>query len=176
MRLFISIQFNNQILSSLTDIQDELSAMGVTGNYTKPENLHLTLAFIGDYGDPDAVLDAMAGTDFRPFPIRLDGVGIFGEIFWAGIEENPALMAYTKRLRRALSDEDMVNPVITKKSGKYETEESCLFLEGRRPCVRYKEIEVDYLDQNFKKQHGKYSGFTAQIIQHEIQHFSGDLI
>ena len=70
----------------------------------------------------------------------------------------------------------MVNPVITKKSGEYRTEESCLSLEGVRPCTRYKEIEVDYLDQGFKKQHGKYSGFTAQIIQHEIQHFSGELI
>ena len=70
----------------------------------------------------------------------------------------------------------MVNPVITEQTGRYETEESCLSLSGSRPCVRYREIEVDYLDQDFKKQHGKYSGFTAQIIQHEIQHFSGDLI
>ncbi len=70
----------------------------------------------------------------------------------------------------------MVNPVITKKSGKYETEESCLSLDGVRPCTRYKEIEVDFLDQNFKPQHGKYKDFTAQIIQHEIQHFSGELI
>lgn len=70
----------------------------------------------------------------------------------------------------------MINPVITKKTGKYETEESCLSLEGVRPCTRYKEIEVDYLDQNFEKKHGKYADFTAQIIQHEIQHFSGELI
>jgi peptide deformylase len=70
----------------------------------------------------------------------------------------------------------MINPVITKKCGKYETEESCLSLDGVRPCTRYKEIEVDYLDQNFKPQHGKYKDFTAQIIQHEIQHFSGELI
>ena len=70
----------------------------------------------------------------------------------------------------------MVNPVITSKSGMYETEESCLSLDGVRPCVRYKEIEVDYLDQNFKLQHGKYTDFIAQIIQHEIQHFSGELI
>jgi len=70
----------------------------------------------------------------------------------------------------------MVNPVITAKSGKYETEESCLSLDGARPCVRYKEIEVDYLDQDFQLQHGKYKDFTAQIIQHEIQHFSGELI
>ena len=70
----------------------------------------------------------------------------------------------------------MVNPVITKKSGKYETEESCLSLDGVRPCTRYKEIEVDYLDRNFKPQHGKYKDFTAQIIQHEMDHFEGRLI
>jgi peptide deformylase len=70
----------------------------------------------------------------------------------------------------------MVNPVITKKIGEYITEESCLSLEGVRPCTRYKEIEVDYLDQDYKPQHGKYKDFTAQIIQHEIDHFSGILI
>ena len=61
----------------------------------------------------------------------------------------------------------MFNPRIVKKSGSYQTEEGCLSLEGVRPCTRYQEIEVDYLDQSFKKQHGKYSGWTAQIIQHD---------
>lgn len=70
----------------------------------------------------------------------------------------------------------MINPVITKKTGKYETEEGCLSLDGVRPCTRYKEIEVDYLDQNFKRQHGKFVDFTAQIIQHEMDHFEGILI
>ncbi len=70
----------------------------------------------------------------------------------------------------------MINPVITKKTGKYETEEGCLSLDGVRPYTRYKEIEMDYLDQNFKPQHGKYTDFTTQIIQHEIDHFEGKLI
>ena len=70
----------------------------------------------------------------------------------------------------------MVNPVITKKTGEYQTEESCLSLDGVRTCTRYKEIEVDYLDQDFKPQHGKYKDFTAQMIQHEIDHFEGILI
>lgn len=70
----------------------------------------------------------------------------------------------------------MINPVITKKSGAFQTEEGCLSLEGVRPCTRYQEIEVDYLDQGFKKQHGKYSGWTAQIIQHEIDHCNGIVI
>ena len=70
----------------------------------------------------------------------------------------------------------MVNPVITKKSGEYQTEESCLSLDGVRPCTRYREIEVDYLDQDFRPQHGKYKDFTAQIIQHEVDHLEGILI
>ena len=70
----------------------------------------------------------------------------------------------------------MINPVITKKSGEYEAEEGCLSLDGSRKCKRYRQIEVDYLDRGFKPQHGEYSKLTAQIIQHEIQHFSGDLI
>lgn len=70
----------------------------------------------------------------------------------------------------------MVNPVITKKSGEYQTEEGCLSLDGVRSCTWYQEIEVDYLDQNFQAQHGKYSGWTAQIIQHEIDHCNGIII
>lgn len=70
----------------------------------------------------------------------------------------------------------MVNPVITRRSGRYQTEESCLSLEGARPCTRYKEIEVDYLDDNFQKQHGTYSDWIAQIIQHEMDHCDGVVI
>ena len=70
----------------------------------------------------------------------------------------------------------MINPLITKKKEVFQTEEGCLSLDGVRPCTRYKEIEVDYLDQNFKKQHGTYTGWTAQIIQHEIDHCHGIVI
>lgn len=70
----------------------------------------------------------------------------------------------------------MINAIITKKSGAFQTEEGCLALDGVRLCTRYKEIEVDYLDQNFKKQHDKYSGWTAQIIQHELDYVAGIVI
>lgn len=70
----------------------------------------------------------------------------------------------------------MINPVITRKTKPYKTEEGCLSLDGVRPCTRYEKIEVDYLDMEFKKQHGKYSGWTAQIIQHEIDHCNGVVI
>ena len=55
-------------------------------------------------------------------------------------------------------------------------EEGCLSLDGVRSCRRYQEIEVEYQDMNFKKKKEKYSGWTAQIIQHEIDHCDGILI
>ena len=70
----------------------------------------------------------------------------------------------------------MINPIITNKSGEYQTEEGCLSLIGERKCKRYKEIEVDYLDVNFNKQDGKYTEFVAEIIQHEIDHTNGIII
>jgi len=70
----------------------------------------------------------------------------------------------------------MINPVIVKQSGHYETEECCLSLIGVRKTTRYKDIEVDFQDMNFKKQRQKYSGWIAQIIQHEIDHCDGIVI
>ena len=70
----------------------------------------------------------------------------------------------------------MFNPKIVKRNGKYETEEGCLSLDGVRKCVRYQEIKVEYEDINFKRQRQKYSGWTAQIIQHECDHLNGSII
>ena len=70
----------------------------------------------------------------------------------------------------------MLNPVIVKKSGAYETEEGCLSLNGVRKTTRYENIEVEFQDISFRKQRQKYSGWTAQIIQHEIDHCEGILI
>ena len=70
----------------------------------------------------------------------------------------------------------MFNPKIVKRTGAYETEEGCLSLDGVRSCRRYQEIEVEYQDMNFKKQRQKYTGWTAQIIQHEVDHFEGIII
>ena len=70
----------------------------------------------------------------------------------------------------------MINPVIVKKSGAYETEEGCLSLIGVRKTTRYKDIEVEFQDMNFNKQCQKYSGWFAQIIQHVIDHCDGIVI
>ena len=70
----------------------------------------------------------------------------------------------------------MYNPAIIRKDTPYETEESCLSLPGVRKTIRFQNIEVEYLDAGWKKHRQKYSGWTAQIIQHEIDHFEGKII
>ena len=70
----------------------------------------------------------------------------------------------------------MFNPVIVAKSGPYETEEGCLSLEGVRKTTRYEEIEVEYEDMQFNKKKQRYTGWIAQIIQHECDHLDGIII
>jgi peptide deformylase len=70
----------------------------------------------------------------------------------------------------------MVNPQITAKTGEYEAEEGCLSLAGVRKAKRWKKITVKYQDQLFRQRMGTFEGFTAQIIQHEIDHCDGILI
>lgn len=71
----------------------------------------------------------------------------------------------------------MINPVITAHSKEqYETEEGCLSLTGVRKTQRYESVTVEYCDMQLQKRRGTFTGFTAQIIQHEIDHCSGIII
>lgn len=71
----------------------------------------------------------------------------------------------------------MINPVITAHSKEqYETEEGCLSLTGVRKTKRYESVTVEYCDMQMIKRKGTFTGFTAQIIQHEIDHCNGIII
>ncbi|WP_287715427.1 peptide deformylase [Blautia sp.] len=74
------------------------------------------------------------------------------------------------------ADLAMLNPVIIKKSMPYDTEEGCLSLEGSRKSRRYETIEVEYRDRDFKRCKQRFKGWTAQIIQHEIDYCDGIVI
>ena len=70
----------------------------------------------------------------------------------------------------------MFNPMITKKEGPYEAEEGCLSLTGVRKTTRYEAITLEYIDVEWKRQRRTFTGWTAQIIQHEVDHLEGILI
>ena len=70
----------------------------------------------------------------------------------------------------------MFNPVIVKQSGPYQTEEGCLSLTGRRPTKRWKSIKVQWQNETFQTRLKTFTGWTAEIIQHEIDHCEGIVI
>lgn len=70
----------------------------------------------------------------------------------------------------------MLNPEIIKCSGIYEAEEGCLSLDGTRKTKRFKTIKVQYRNEKFQLRIKTFTGYTAQIIQHEIDHCNGILI
>jgi 2'-5' RNA ligase len=104
MRLFIAVKLSDAMKDSLINMQSILYDRGVRGNYTSEENLHLTLAFIGEYPDCEPVLDALSSVAFRPFELSLEGMGRFGDLWWAGMKDSAALTAVVRRIRRALAE------------------------------------------------------------------------
>ena len=70
----------------------------------------------------------------------------------------------------------MLNPVIVKQSGPYETEEGCLSLTGRRKTKRFQIIKVQWQNEKLQTRLKTFTGWTAEIIQHEIDHCDGILI
>lgn len=102
MRLFIAIRFSREIRQVLLDTVDGLRAQAASGNFAGPENLHLTLAFIGETDRVAAIRDAMEETHAEPFPLTVEGFGHFGDLWWVGLSKNPALSALTGDLQEAL--------------------------------------------------------------------------
>lgn len=70
----------------------------------------------------------------------------------------------------------MLNPVIVKRSGPYEAEEGCLSLSGTRRARRWRSIKVRWQNERFQERCKTFTGWTAQIIQHELDHCEGILI
>ena len=85
-------------------------------------------------------------------------------------------MPITLAVNIGFGDIVMFNPVIVSKSGAYETEEGCLFLDGVRKTTRYQDIEVEYLDSDWQEHKQKFSGYPAQVIQHEADNLEGIII
>ena len=126
--------------------------------------------FLGQKSEPATADDRQIITDLQDtLKAHRDGC--------VGMAAN--MVGYKKRIiivSMGFADLVMQNPVIKATSGKYEAEESCLSLTGRRKTERYQNIEVEYFDISFNKQKQKFSGYAAQIIQHEMDHLEGIII
>lgn len=109
MRLFIAINFDEETRNNIIAVQQRLRVFG-KGNFSQPENLHLTLAFLGeiDQTQVHAVQHAMDRTTVRPMSLTFDYVGRFkrdgGDIWWIGLSENRTLLSLQKELSVHLAD------------------------------------------------------------------------
>ncbi len=108
MRLFIGISPSDDVRRALAGMQAFLLRYGISGTYLAPENLHMTLAFIGEYPEADMVLDAMGKVAFDPFRIIYDRIGTFRKsIVWGGTEPSQPLENLAKKLRYELDRADI---------------------------------------------------------------------
>ena len=126
--------------------------------------------FLSQKSEPADETDAPVITDLLDtLRANLDGcVGMAANMI--GVKKR--IIVFCKGSRQMA----MVNPRITAAFGEFEAEEGCLSLPGIRKTKRYQKITVSYQDQNFRSKTGTYDGYTAQIIQHEIDHCEGILI
>lgn len=119
MRLFVVIQLSDEMKKALVACMHDLKKQGVEGNYVPARNLHLTLAFIGEYDDPARVKRIIESVPLLPFRLSLSEKGNFGNLLWIGVKGNQKLKTYVKNLREALKaaeipfDDDKFIPHIT---------------------------------------------------------------
>lgn len=112
MRLFIAINFNENVKGCLSDSIARLKSIALKGNFTQRENLHLTVVFIGETNKVEAVKEAMDGVHGAPFPLTIRGVGRFkregGDIYWVGVHREPVLTELYEQLRTGLANRGFV--------------------------------------------------------------------
>lgn len=109
MRLFIAILLEERIKNELCRIMEDMRPRMRRANFTRRENLHLTLVFLGETDRADSIERVMKRTEADAFPLKLDRLGKFhrggGDIYWMGIGENPALSVLHADLSAALRRE-----------------------------------------------------------------------
>ena len=107
MKLFIAIRLSDEMKKALAACIRDLKKQGVKGRFVPVENMHLTLAFIGEYDDPAYVKRVIDSIPEPRFRLSLSGCGNFGDLLWAGVKENGELEGYVKNLRAALRNADI---------------------------------------------------------------------
>lgn len=104
MRLFIALNFDAQTRRRLLALQDKLRRSAVSGNFSRAENLHLTVLFLGETdGSLSAIKAAMDKSFYAPAELVFSGTGSFsGGVYWVGVRENPALQELYRGLCRQI--------------------------------------------------------------------------
>lgn len=104
MRLFFAIQLNEEVKQQIEEIKAVFRRRNIYGNYVPKENLHITLAFLGENGAPDRVMELLEGIVFQPFEISVGGVRCSDKAWWVDVADSPELESLAGQIRHALAD------------------------------------------------------------------------
>ena len=104
MRLFVAVRFSGATEKALASAMNALRRQG-RGNFTRAENLHLTLAFIGEVESPDAAIAAVSAVKSAPFTLRIEKLGAFGDLYWVGCEKSAQLLSLQREVCACLEKE-----------------------------------------------------------------------
>lgn len=102
MRLFIALIPDKETVDAVCKTQAALKEAGVRGNYTSRANIHLTLAFTGEYDHPEKILRILRSCGEPEFAIELAGVGKFNGVWWVGVKASREMYAYAAKIRAEL--------------------------------------------------------------------------
>ena len=102
MRLFVAIQFSDEMRKSIVELMHDLKGRGVKGNYTPMQNLHVTMCFIGETAEGAKIKEALSGVAYKPFKLSTSEMGRFGDLLWLGIRGGQALSILAADIRKAL--------------------------------------------------------------------------
>lgn len=165
MRLFIAMQLNDKIKNAVTSAQDKLQQNKVSGHYTDVQKLHLTLAFIGEYGNTHRVLEAMEQVHFESFQLKLGGhIGSFGDLLLAGLEQSDDLEKLARQLRHSLAehhipfDKKKFNPHITMlRNAKISSQADISSVNVDKTVMTVSEVSL------MRSEHGKHGMIYTEI-------------
>ncbi len=102
MRLFVAVELSDEMKKAITASMHELKKAGVRGSFVPMQNLHLTLAFIGETKESGKIKDALKELHVKPFKLALSDMGTFGDLLWVGMKGNQGMSGAAKAVREAL--------------------------------------------------------------------------
>ena len=102
MRLFVAVLLSEDMKKTITGTMHGMKKAGIKGSYVPTQNLHLTMAFIGETTSAEQVKEALQGIKIEPFKLSLSEMGCFGDLLWTGMKGNQGLSAAVKAVRDAL--------------------------------------------------------------------------
>ncbi len=104
MRIFTAILPDEEMRQAFASLQEELQRSGIRGRFTDLYNLHMTLSFIGEYGNPDAVMDVLEEISFEPVCLQMEAIEKWNDLLVCTFRKNDVLENNVRRLRRALAE------------------------------------------------------------------------